>query len=389
MQMDILEDNFNAKSDELSPRVENEMIITPFKQFFEKEFAKKQVAFKNNPSLLVEWVKKNIRINPDKKALQIAQTPIGVYRSRLTDDRSRKVFFVDVARSLGIEAQVDAVTKKTQYKNHKGGEWIDVDFENATQEASAKGKFVMGYADNGAVDDPKYYSHFTIHRINADGSTSLLEYPEEGCTWSNTFKNGVDLGEGDYALVSGTRLANGGVLAEMQMFHVKQGATTQVEMHLRSSETEITVKGNFNSESKFILLPSNQEVSLLSQTGRGYFVMGLIGVGQEPTNHALKDIAKVAQVFDKWNRPIVLLFEDEASAKKFRISEFPGLPKNIIFGIDKDGSCRKEMVENMKLQNKNLLPIFTISDTFNRVVFLSQGYTIGLGEQLESIIRKL
>ena len=389
MQMDILEDNFNAKSDELSPRVENEMIITPFKQFFEKEFAKKQVAFKNNPGLLVEWVKKNIKINPDKKALQIAQTPIGVYRSRLTDDRSRKVFFVDVARSLGIEAQVDAVTKKTQYKNHKGGEWIDVDFENATQEASAKGKFVMGYADNGAVDDPKYYSHFTIHRINADGSTSLLEYPEEGCTWSNTFKNGVDLDEGDYALVSGTRLANGGVLAEMQMFHVKQGATTQVEMHLRSSETEITVKGNFNSESKFILLPSNQEVSLLSQTGRGYFVMGLIGVGQEPTNHALKDIAKVAQVFDKWNRPIVLLFEDEASAKKFRISEFPGLPKNIIFGIDKDGSCRKEIVENMKLQNKNLLPIFTISDTFNRVVFLSQGYTIGLGEQLESVIRKL
>ena len=389
MQMNILEDNFNAKSDELSPRVENEMIITPFKQFFEKEFAKKQVAFKNNPGLLVEWVKKNIKINPDKKALQIAQTPIGVYRSRLTDDRSRKVFFVDVARSLGIEAQVDAVTKKTQYKNHKGGEWIDVDFENAAQEASAKGKFVMGYADNGAVDDPKYYSHFTIHRINADGSTSLLEYPEEGCTWSNTFKNGVDLDEGDYALVSGTRLANGGVLAEMQMFHVKQGATTQVEMHLRSSETEITVKGNFNSESKFILLPSNQEVSLLSQTGRGYFVMGLIGVGQEPTNHALKDIAKVAQVFDKWNRPIVLLFEDEASAKKFRISEFPGLPKNIIFGIDKDGSCRKEVVENMKLQNKNLLPIFTISDTFNRVVFLSQGYTIGLGEQLESVIRKL
>ena len=389
MQMDILEDNFNAKSDELSPRVENEMIITPFKQFFEKEFAKKQVAFKNNPGLLVEWVKKNIKINPDKKALQIAQTPIGVYRSRLTDDRSRKVFFVDVARSLGIEAQVDAVTKKTQYKNHKGGEWIDVDFENVTQEASAKGKFVMGYADNGAVDDPKYYSHFTIHRINADGSTSLLEYPEEGCTWSNTFKNGVDLDEGDYALVSGTRLANGGVLAEMQMFHVKQGATTQVEMHLRSSETEITVKGNFNSESKFILLPSNQEVSLLSQTGRGYFVMGLIGVGQEPTNHALKDIAKVAQVFEKWNRPIVLLFEDEASAKKFRISEFPGLPKNIIFGIDKDGSCRKEVVENMKLQNKNLLPIFTISDTFNRVVFLSQGYTIGLGEQLESVIRKL
>ena len=117
--------------------------------------------------------------------------------------------------------------------------------------------------------------------------------------------------------------------------------------------------------------------------------MGLVGIGQEPTNHALKDIAKVAQVFEKWNRPMLLLFEDEASARKFSLSEFPSLPKNIIFGIDKDGAIRKQMVANMKLKNANLLPIFTISDTFNRVVYLSQGYTIGIGEQMESVIKRL
>ena len=429
MQMDILEDNFNAKSDQLSPRVENEMIITPFKQFFEKTFAAEKCSktlceqlglkyskklksssmaelFKQNPEALVVWVKKNIRINPDKKALQIAQTPIGVWNARLTDERSRKIFFVDVARSLGIEARVDAVTKKTQYKQG-GGEWIDVDFDSSELESlssnsvSPKGLLKLGYQANKAVDDPKYYSHFTLTRINPDGSTSLLEYPEEGITWSNTFKGGVELDEGDYALVSGTRLANGGVLSEMQLFHVKHGETTEVNLHLRTSDTEVTVIGNFDSESKFNLLDakdvlnrnvtenSTPNVSLLSQTGRGYFIMGLIGVGQEPTNHALKDIAKVAKVFEEWNRPIVLLFEDEAAAQKFRISEFPGLPKNIIFGIDKDGAIRKQVVENMKLTNANLLPIFTISDTFNRVVYISQGYTIGLGEQMEAVIKKL
>ena len=429
MQMDILEDNFNAKSDQLSPRVENEMIITPFKQFFEKTFAAEKCSktlceqlglkyskklksssmaelFKQNPEALVVWVKKNIRINPDKKALQIAQTPIGVWNARLTDERSRKIFFVDVARSLGIEARVDAVTKKTQYKQG-GGEWIDVDFDSSELEnlssnnVSPKGLLKLGYQANKAVDDPKYYSHFTLTRINPDGSTSLLEYPEEGITWSNTFKGGVELDEGDYALVSGTRLANGGVLSEMQLFHVKHGETTEVNLHLRTSDTEVTVIGNFDSESKFDLLDaknvlnrnvtenSTPNVSLLSQTGRGYFIMGLIGVGQEPTNHALKDIAKVAKVFEEWNRPIVLLFEDEAAAQKFRISEFPGLPKNIIFGIDKDGAIRKQVVENMKLTNANLLPIFTISDTFNRVVYISQGYTIGLGEQMEAVIKKL
>ena len=131
------------------------------------------------------------------------------------------------------------------------------------------------------------------------------------------------------------------------------------------------------------------EVSILSQTGRGYFITGLIGVGQEPTNHALKDIAKVSAAFDKWKRPILILFEDEAAAKKFNAAEFPGLPKNIIFGIDKGGTIRKQIADNMKLSHPELSPIFIISDTFNRVVYKSQGYTIGLGEQMEMIVNKL
>lgn len=387
MQTEILEDNFNAWSNELCPRVENEMIIRPFKQFFEKTFSKKDIRkIQKDPTVLVEWVKKNIRLNPDEKALMIAQTPVGVWNSRVTDRRSRKIFFVDVARSLGIEARVDAVTQKTQYR--KDGEWIDVDFDGTVQKVSDKGFLNLSYKGNGIIDDPKYYSHFSISRINPDGSTSLLEYPEMGTTWSSTFKNKVELYAGQYVLVSGTRLASGGVMSAMQIFSVEKGKTTDVAMQLRTSPTAVTVIGNFDSESKFQKLDGS-EVSLLSQTGRGYFITGLVGVGQEPTNHALKDIAKVASAFEKWNRPIVLLFEDEAAAKKFNKNEFSGLPKNIIYGIDKDGKIRKQISENMKLSHPGLSPIFIISDTFNRVVYKSQGYTIGLGEQMEMIINKL
>lgn len=387
MQTEILEDNFNAWSNELCPRVENEMIIYPFKQFFEKTFSKKDIRkIQKDPTVLVEWVKKNIRLNPDEKALMIAQTPVGVWNSRVTDRRSRKIFFVDVARSLGIEARVDAVTQKTQYR--KDGEWIDVDFDGTVQKVSDKGFLNLSYKSNGIIDDPKYYSHFSISRINPDGSTSLLEYPEVGTTWSSTFKNKVELDVGQYVLVSGTRLASGGVMSAMQIFSVEKGKTTDVAMQLRTSPTAVTVIGNFDSESKFQKLDGS-EVSLLSQTGRGYFITGLVGVGQEPTNHALKDIAKVASAFEKWNRPIVLLFEDEAAAKKFNKNEFSGLPENIIYGIDKDGKIRKQISENMKLSHPGLSPIFIISDTFNRVVYKSQGYTIGLGEQMEMIINKL
>ena len=75
--------------------------------------------------------------------------------------------------------------------------------------------------------------------------------------------------------------------------------------------------------------------------------------------------------------------------KKFRPQDFPGLPKTITFGIDVDGAIQKQIAEGMKLQNKTILPMFIIGDTFNRVVFVSQGYTIGLGEQLMKVIHKL
>ena len=39
--------------------------------------------------------------------------------------------------------------------------------------------------------------------------------------------------------------------------------------------------------------------------------------------------------------------------------------------------------------NNSILPVFIIADTFNRVVFVSQGYTIGLGEQLMKVVHGL
>lgn len=57
MPMEILEDHFNAKSDQLCPRVENEMIIRPFKQQLQQVFDATTIErFQQNPALLVEWV---------------------------------------------------------------------------------------------------------------------------------------------------------------------------------------------------------------------------------------------------------------------------------------------------------------------------------------------
>ena len=387
MPYDILEDSYTASSDQLSPRVENEMIILPFKHFFEKTFNDKAESFRTDPDLLASWIKKYIRINPDIKALQIAQTPVGVWKSKLTDLRSRDIFFVDVARSLGIVARKDEVTGKVQYR--KEDKWVDVLFDEATKSvASPHGKFVMTYTPTKFVENPKYYTNFTISRID-NGTATLLNF-EEGdnwTTWSNTFKEGYDLDEGIYMLTTGTRLANGNVLASSTMFKIEADETTVVPLKIRHNKDEVSVIGSFNSEST--IRKDGQNVSLLSQTGRGYFILGVIGIGQEPTNHALHDIEKLKDTFDKWQRPLVLLFENENAAQKFDKEEFGKLPSTTLFAIDSDGSIRKQISSELKFGNNTQLPIFIIGDTFNRVVFVSQGYTIGLGDQLTNVIKKI
>lgn len=392
MPMDILEDNMNATSNEVSPRVEYEMILKPYKKFFARVFRKDAQKFRNDPSLLVDWVKKNIKLNPDTRAMQIPQTPISVWESRITDDRGRDIFFVDVARSLGIEAQKDLVTWKLQYK--KGKDWVDVDFDTSVQEAAKTGKLILDYSPTEYLDDPKYYTHFTISKI-VYGRTWIMNFEEGqldmggGATWANTFKKGATLDEGTYLLVTGQRMADGSVMAHTQFFTIEPGKTTRQRLDVRQESEGIKVIGSFNSEN--LIEKDGKEVSILSQTGRGYYVLGVLGMGQEPTNHALHDIAKMKEKLDKWGRPMVLLFTNQAEKDKFEAQkgEFGNLLKNTIFGIDKDGTVVKEIAKEMKLRNPNQLPIFIIADTFNRVVFLSQGYTIGLGEQLVKVSSKL
>ena len=411
---EILEDSYNATTDQLSPRVEDELITIPFKQYFEKAFSKKTAdAFRADPMKLVEWIKKNIRLNPDKKALRIAQTPVGVMKSKITDERSRDIFFVDVARSLGIEARKDAVTGKIQYKSQgvhlsqvhqpnsyevhqkTNGEWQDVKFDNTADNASTAaslGTIMLTYEPTKLLDNPKYYSHFTISRIE-NGTAHLLNFEEgqadmgNGTTWSNTFKKGYKLDAGTYMLTTGTRLASGSVLASNRLFEIVEGQTTTLPLEIRQNTNEVSVIGSFNSES--LVTKDGKEVSLLSQTGRGYYVVGILGVGQEPTNHALHDIEKMKEAFEAWGRPVVLLFESEADAAKFNHDEFPGLPSTVQFALDKDGSVRKQIAREMKLMNEKQMPMFIIADTFNRVVFVSQGYTIGLGEQMQGVFKKL
>ena len=235
------------------------------------------------------------------------------------------------------------------------------------------------------LDDPKYYYHFTISKVD-DGYPVLLNYPEEG--YNDMFKGGAKLDEGNYVLITGTRMGNGSVLARLNFFGVNRDKNTDADLVFRSSETDVQVIGNFNSEDKYYDFATKTTKSLLSTTGRGYYILGLINPNHEPSNHALHDIESVAAEFEKWGQKIVLLFADDDASKRHKWAEFKKMPNTVVYGTDTNGAIAGELKQGLNLGSDNR-PIFVIADTFNRVVFVSQGYTIGLGEQMINVIHKL
>lgn len=378
----------------LNPRVANEL-ITAYKGFFRKEVdaALAQQA-KADPMALVNWVKTNITVNNDLNPQNIPVMPMGVWKGRVADVQSRNIFFIALARSLGIPARIEPIARKIQFS--KDGNWVDVDFEAAEQTVALQGKVVASYKPIKALDNPKYYSHFTLSKIRPDGTLQTLNFRGNsnvdmglGNTWAGILKQPLALDEGHYVLVSGSRMANGSVLSRATFFTIEAGKTTSIELVMRENTDELQVIGSMDAEGKFKRTDNGEETSILATTGRGYFIVGILGARQEPTNHAMRDIAQFAKDFNQWGRSMVLLFKDEKGWNNFDAKEFGTLPETITFGIDTDQAITGMLVKGANLPNGNTLPVFVIADTFGRIVFVSQGYTIGLGEQMMKVIHKL
>lgn len=387
----VLEENLYCGYDDadaatvMSPRVADEALTLFRKAIISAIPDSVANEFKENPQNLVEWCRDSLTLRSDLCTVSTIISPVGVLRSRVADRLSRDVFFVAMARTFGIPAWKDRVTGNVYFKH--GNETVPVDFDGLDESRFYTGGLMLGYNPIPRLDDPEYYRHFTLSKFEGV-SFDLLDYSDSS-KWSELFKRTNQVEAGYYMLVSGSRLANGNVLANVEFFNVQPGKAAKEPLKMRDNAEEIRVIGNFNSESKFVNAATGIETSVLLTSGRGYFIVGLLAVGQEPTNHALRDIAAKASEFESWGRSMILLFPDEKSYERYMAEPIAGLPSTVTFGIDKNGSVRQHVSTEMNLPANVTMPVFVIADTFNRVVFESHGYTIGFGNRMVHTIKGL
>ena len=369
----------------LNPRIENEG-LTPYKSFFQAEVDPKlQKEYRENPAKLAEWVGKSIAIDTLTNPQQLRMDPRAAWRTALADRRSRNILFVAMARSLGIPARIDPVTAKTQYADGDG-DWLDVNFEEVNVVNNPRGFLKLGFKPQGRIENPKYYSQFSIQKIE-NGVPRQLEF-DEGAGLAEIAPDSLALDAGQYLLLTGQRLADGAVLAHGEIFSIYPDRTTEVPLAIRQNPEKLQVIGSLNAENIYHDVDSDSDRSILSTTGRGYYVLAMVSPNSEPTAHLLNDLAPFKEELDQLGNKFVVMFKSGDEYSRFDRKAFNRLPEATHFGIDTNGVSMKELAESLKIDPRDT-PVVVIADTFNRVVFLSTGYSIGTGEKLTHALRDL
>ena len=374
----------NFKNYILAPRIDNELVVA-FRGYFNEKMDVNAI----NAKIA------NIKLRPELNPANLRITAIAVDKLGMADIDALERYAITLMRTNGIAARREPITEKPQY--FADNKWNYIAFpqiQEATKEV-AKGKLRVTLDKKSATKEPKFYKHFTIAKL-VDGQWNTLDMSQsvaadmgEGLSHQTMFNTPLTLEIGTYQLLTGTRMADGSVAARTIVFNVDENKTTNVEMLLRKNTTKLQVIGEFNPESMFVENGKTDEQTLLSKTGRGYFVLALIDAKKEPTTHLMRGLESINKELTQWGRPVVLLLQNKERLGAFDITEFPTLPKTVSYGHDANGATWNMLHSKMKLNKNTPLPIVIVGDTFGRVVYLSTGYNTSVGEQLKNVIGEL
>ena len=369
-----------------NPRVELEALYPYFSEIGEG------LSF-SSPVEVYDWVCDNVKLNDAANPQGLRIPPLFVWRSREADARSSDIFFVALCRKFGFPARLDEVTGKAQYL--VDGSWNDV----VLASVPPQGDLVLELSGNTS-DNPEYYTHFTLSKVVDSGgnlTADLLSFNEYGpLDFVSLFSEPYSLDEGYYMLTTGRRMADGSVLSRASFFKVNEGGRTEAPLEVRSATSGLPVLGTFDAEQTF--RPAGAaaasagspaaEASILSATGRGYFLVAVLGSGDEPSNHAVRQLAAAAQALNAWGRPAVLLGgAPAASVPPAAPAPVAGL-SNAVYGLDTAGKVAAMLASGAGAESFRL-PVVAVGDSFGRIVYFSQGYNTSLAEDLRSVIEKL
>ncbi len=362
----------------LNGRIANEE-MKAWRSFLKAEMKFEFVGAEISPALLEAWVKNNIHINNKANMHSRAPlTPIGVFKLRVADTHSRDIFFVALCRTYGFPARLHPQTRIPQYyfANQWNNVWFDIEEEQVMETAD------LYFTNPQKSTTDKYYNTFTLSQI-VNGRMKTLEYK-----WSKPLSElegkPQEIFVGEYVLVKGTRLSEGTVISQIFLFQVDAGE--KVEVNANAPQLPIVKQKHGKL---------NLKKTVLSQFGTGekiqpslynknkYLLLVFIDPDKEPSKHVMHDLALVGKQLEESNISIFFVLSPNFISPSFQPGIFKGLPSQSIFVMDNEDQMLNKVT---KISTDRTLPLVCLVSPKQKIVFLSNGYRIGTGDEILRIL---
>ena len=361
----------------LNPRVSNELLVS-WRGYLRNQLPPELISSAaSDPSLIADYINKNISISDDDNYYKTPLTPIGVHQLKVSDSDSRAIYFVALCRSLGIPSRLEPGSNIPQF--YFNSTWEDVYFSDQEAPSGRRGFLKLFSTDSNPV--PEYYIHFTIARFQ-NGRYNTLEYDYNKRI--TDFKEELQLPTGHYMLVTGNRLNNGKILSNISFFDLEENQHKTVGVRLRSENPAPEITGTISLDEIDSMLPVNIPVKeKILEKG---IVITWIEPEKEPTKHILNDLPLLKKELDSWGGGFLFLTDPGSGVDAINLHEYKGLPGNSFSGKDPDLRIFKT-IKSDRLPKAISYPFLILSDKDGNILYTSSGYRIGIGEQILKNIR--
>lgn len=358
----------------LSPRIALEL-IRPWRSFFKKELSEEFVQkSRSDIQNVIGFVRNNIEIDDSQNYFNCPMSPRGVYELKVADKQSRNIFFVALCRSMDIASRVDPVTSRPQYLNVEKNQWVDVNFEKPVVD---KPKATISFVNNNSnIVKPGYYTHFTIARFD-NGNFVTLDYENQ----IKGLPSKIEVDAGYYRLMIGSRANDGSVTIDTRYFGIKEKEAKTMEIKLPEVEGRVQVQGIVDPNT-VVVLNDGSKKTIKELTNKKGLVICFADPDKEPTKHILQDLPAVQQPIEEWGGGILFAVPDDKLSKAFDASVFKGLPKQSVWMTDNSRTLLNTVAGALQIEFSNNFPLVIYLSTNGGILYSSQGYRIGIGENI-------
>ena len=353
----------------LPARVSNEM-VRGWRKGLGEAMNRERVKTVNQ---LIAWVKENVKVDDTGNYYNCPISPMGVYELRHSDAHSRDIFFVAACRSMGIPSYMDNATD--QIFVVPDGEWMEVSFAEggkAEKESDGQSSLTVKLLSNQPIADPQYWKHYTIERYE-DGDFVSLDYEDDERV--ATFPYTLTLKPGYYCLSTGNRDEKGSVRSRLEFFELREGEAKEMEVVIRDL-TE-------GADDEVVTVDKGFEViggmaTIEDYAGEKGFIFVSLGDYREPSKHLVKELIEKREQLERWGGMVYLLVPEGVPAMSWDI---PGADV-AIWRKSLDDPLEKMLVKELGISEPVVYPVVALVKGDGRVTFHSNGYKIGVVEQL-------